>query len=73
MPEGSFEERVGRVHAFDAAIEKRIEPFRNAAFDRFFYSLSSAADHGLIWGALAGVRAPCGATTPRWWRGSRPR
>ena len=57
MPEGSFEERVGRVHAFDAAIEKRIEPFRNAAFDRFFYSLSSAADHGLIWGALAGVRA----------------
>jgi membrane-associated phospholipid phosphatase len=48
---------VTRVHAFDEAIEKRIEPYRSAALDRFFYSLSSAADHGLIWGVLGGVRA----------------
>jgi undecaprenyl-diphosphatase len=49
--------RVGRVHAFDAAIEARIEPYRNPVLDRIFYGLSSAADHGLIWGAIGGVRA----------------
>jgi undecaprenyl-diphosphatase len=48
---------VARIHAFDAAIEERIEPYRNAALDRLFYGLSSAADHGLIWGVIGGVRA----------------
>ncbi|HZP31287.1 MAG TPA: phosphatase PAP2 family protein [Acidimicrobiia bacterium] len=50
-------ELVTRVHAFDEAVEKRLEPLRNAALDRLFYGLSSAADHGLIWGAIGGVRA----------------
>jgi undecaprenyl-diphosphatase len=57
MPGSPLEELVTRVHALDEAVEKRIEPFRNAAFDRLFYGLSSAADHGLIWGVLAGARA----------------
>src|SRR5215471_19252193 len=52
-----LEDLVSRVHASDEAIEKRLEPFRNATLDRFFYSLSSAADHGLIWGAIGSVRA----------------
>jgi undecaprenyl-diphosphatase len=46
-----------RVHAFDLAVEKWLEPRRNAALDRLFYGLSSAADHGLVWGAIGGVRA----------------
>jgi undecaprenyl-diphosphatase len=53
----TIEQLVARVHAFDEAVEKRLEPLRNAPLDRFFYSLSSAADHGLIWGAIGGVRA----------------
>jgi undecaprenyl-diphosphatase len=48
---------VARIHALDEAIEARIEPYRNPALDRLFYGLSSAADHGLIWGAVGGVRA----------------
>ncbi len=48
---------VARVHAFDLAVERWLEPYRNAALDRLFYGLSSAADHGLIWGVVGGVRA----------------
>jgi undecaprenyl-diphosphatase len=57
MPGSPYAGIVARVHAFDEAVDKRLEPFRNAALDRFFYSLSSAADHGLIWGVVGGARA----------------
>jgi undecaprenyl-diphosphatase len=48
---------VARFHAFDEAVEKRLEPLRNPALDRIFYRLSSAADHGLIWGVIGAGRA----------------
>ncbi len=46
-----------RVHQLDEAIEKRLEPYRNPALDAFFYRLSSAADHALLWLALGSLRA----------------
>jgi membrane-associated phospholipid phosphatase len=48
---------VARLHAFDEAVEQRLEPLRNPALDRIFYGLSSAADHGLIWGVIGAGRA----------------
>ncbi len=57
MPGSPYAGMIARVHAFDDAVDKRLEPLRNAALDRFFYSLSSAADHGLIWGVIGGARA----------------
>jgi undecaprenyl-diphosphatase len=57
MPGDAVSGLVARVHALDEAVENWLEPFRNAALDRFFYSLSSAADHGLIWGAFGAARA----------------
>jgi undecaprenyl-diphosphatase len=56
VPDG-FEDLVERVHAIDEAIEKRLEPHRSPALDAFFYRLSSAADHGLLWLALGSLRA----------------
>jgi membrane-associated phospholipid phosphatase len=46
-----------RVLAFDEQVEKWLEPRRSPALDRVFYSLSSAADHGLLWHALGAARA----------------
>ena len=57
MATPALEDLAARVHALDEAIEKRLEPLRNPTLDRFFYSLSSAADHGLIWAAIGSVRA----------------
>ena len=57
MATPELEDLAARVHALDEAIEKRLEPLRNPTLDRFFYSLSSAADHGLIWAAIGSVRA----------------
>ena len=37
-----------RVTAFDEAVDKRLERYRSPALDRVFYSLSSAADHGML-------------------------
>jgi len=48
---------VERVHALDEAIDKWLEPRRSALLDRVFYSLSSAADHGMLWHAFGAVRA----------------
>jgi undecaprenyl-diphosphatase len=38
-----------RVVAFDAAVDRRFEAFRNPAVDKVAYRLSSAADHSLLW------------------------
>ncbi len=46
-----------RVHAFDEAIDKWLEPHRTAELDRLFYGLSSAADHGLLWHVVGAARA----------------
>jgi undecaprenyl-diphosphatase len=46
-----------RVLALDETVEKWLEPRRTPALDRVFYSLSSAADHGLLWHAIGAARA----------------
>jgi len=51
-----------RVHEIDASVERAIEPHRSPGADRLFYSLSSAADHGLLWLGIGAVRA---AVVPR--------
>jgi len=51
-----------RIHAFDQQVERAIDPHRSPGADRFFYSLSSAADHGLLWLTIGAVRA---AVSPR--------
>jgi undecaprenyl-diphosphatase len=48
------------VQAFDRAVEAAVERWRSPALDRVFYSLSSAADHSLLWVALAAVREATG-------------
>lgn len=48
-----------RVAAFDARVDVRLDQHRSPALDRVFYSLSSAADHGMLWhavGVVHGVR-----------------
>lgn len=60
--------RLGRVARpivrADRAVEAWLEPRRSPAADRVFYSLSSAADHGLLWLALGAARAAAGPTRP---------
>lgn len=51
-----------RIHALDERVERVISPHRSPAADRLFYSLSSAADHGLLWLTIGAVRA---AVVPR--------
>ncbi len=46
-----------RVTAFDEAVDKSLERYRNPALDRVFYSLSSAADHGMLWHGAGVVAA----------------
>ncbi|MFN8035621.1 MAG: phosphatase PAP2 family protein [Acidimicrobiia bacterium] len=46
-----------RVAALDDAVEAWLEPRRSPALDRVFYSLSSAADHSILWHACGSVRA----------------
>jgi undecaprenyl-diphosphatase len=43
-----------RFAALDERVDAWIEPHRSPALDRVFYSLSSAADHGMLWHA-AGI------------------
>jgi len=45
-----------RVAAFDAAVERRVDPLRTPALDGIAYRLSSAADHSLIWHACGVAR-----------------
>jgi undecaprenyl-diphosphatase len=44
------------VQAFDDAVDAWMARIRRPALDHFFYGLSSAADHGLLWVAIAGLR-----------------
>jgi undecaprenyl-diphosphatase len=53
----STHELIQQVHALDEAVEKWLEPRRTRVLDRFFYGLSSAADHGLLWHAVGALRA----------------
>ena len=46
-----------RVARFDEAVEKWLEPRRTPMLDHLFYSLSSAADHGMLWHGLGAARA----------------
>lgn len=46
-----------RVHELDEHIEKSLEPHRSPRLDAFFYRLSSAADHGLLWLAIGVLRS----------------
>jgi undecaprenyl-diphosphatase len=50
-------EELPAVQAFDAAIERRLERVRNPVLDRVMYTLSSAADHSLLWFGIGGIRA----------------
>ena len=46
------------VSAFDAAADRAFDRLRGRPVaDRIFYTASAVGDHGLIWLALAGVRA----------------
>jgi undecaprenyl-diphosphatase len=45
------------VRRFDEAVDKWLEPRRTPELDRFFYALSSAADHGLLWHVVGAARA----------------
>ena len=44
------------MQAFDDRVERWLAPHRSPALDPLFYGLSSAADHGLLWLALAASR-----------------
>ena len=46
-----------RVRAFDDAVDRWVERHRGPGLDPYFYRLSSAADHGLLWIAFGAVRA----------------
>ena len=46
-----------RVTAFDEVVDTRLERHRSPALDRVFYSLSSAADDGMLWHAIGIVEA----------------
>jgi len=49
-----------RARAFDKAVDEAVARRRSPGRDRVFYSLSSAADHSLLWVALAAVREATG-------------
>lgn len=50
-------EELPAVRAFDAAVERALEPVRSPVLDRCMYTLSSAADHSLLWFGIGGLRA----------------
>jgi undecaprenyl-diphosphatase len=50
-------EELPAVRAFDTAIEDRLERVRNPVLDRVMYTLSSSADHSLLWFGIGGIRA----------------
>jgi undecaprenyl-diphosphatase len=45
------------VQAFDRAVDQWLDTIRNPVLDRAMYTLSSAADHSLLWFGISGVRA----------------
>ncbi len=50
-------EEYPAVQAFDRAVDGWLETIRNPVLDRVMYTLSSAADHSLLWFGIAGVRS----------------
>jgi undecaprenyl-diphosphatase len=50
-------ERWAAVDAFDRGVSEWMEARHTPALDRFFYGLSSAADHSLLWFAIGTARA----------------
>lgn len=55
---------VARIRAVDRAVDSAVARARNPALDAVFYPLSSAADHSLLWMAVAGVREARGRARP---------
>ena len=50
--------RPGPVARFDAAADRAFDRLRGRSWaDRIFYTASAVGDHGLLWLALAGLRA----------------
>jgi undecaprenyl-diphosphatase len=55
---------AARVRAVDRAVDAAVTRARNPVLDAVFYPLSSAADHSLLWLAIAGVREATGKARP---------
>ncbi|HVW33093.1 MAG TPA: phosphatase PAP2 family protein [Acidimicrobiia bacterium] len=55
---------AARARAMDRAVDAAVGQARNPVLDAVFYPLSSAADHSLLWLALAGVREATGRARP---------
>jgi undecaprenyl-diphosphatase len=55
---------VARVRAVDRAVDSAVTRARNPVLDAAFYPLSSAADHSLLWMAVAGLREATGRARP---------
>ncbi|HET9773134.1 MAG TPA: phosphatase PAP2 family protein [Acidimicrobiia bacterium] len=55
---------VERVRAVDRAVDTAVTRARNPVLDAVFYPLSSAADHSLLWMAVAGLREATGRARP---------
>jgi len=55
---------AARIRAVDRAVDAAVSQARNPILDALFYPLSSAADHSLLWLAIAGVREALGKARP---------
>jgi undecaprenyl-diphosphatase len=55
---------AARARAVDRAVDAAVVRVRNPVLDSVFYPLSSAADHSLLWLAVAGVREASGRARP---------
>lgn len=53
-----------RVRALDRAVDAAVSRARHPVLDVVLYPLSSAADHSLLWLALAGLREATGRARP---------
>ena len=45
------------VEAFDRAVDRAMDAIRHPVVDRTMYTISSAADHSLLWFGIAGLRS----------------
>jgi undecaprenyl-diphosphatase len=45
------------TNAFDRAVDRAFDTVRSPAMDRVMYTLSSAADHSILWFTIGGVKA----------------
>jgi undecaprenyl-diphosphatase len=50
-------EELAWVRALDLSVIRALDRVRNPALDRVMYTISSAADHSLLWFAIGGTRA----------------